>query len=107
MDKEAMPFPQLKHNLRERRRNWRGFNVCFIKPLHFTTVKIRKVGKIFGIFFFKKKKISTMHKTAYLFSCKMMYSFSFSFASLRRYLTIFFVSPYLLARYIKFTLFVL
>lgn len=107
MDKEAVPFPQPMVCLHKRRRNSRGFNVCFINPLHFTTVKIGKVGKIFGIFFFKKKKISTMYKTIYSFSCKMIYSFSFSFASLRRYLTIFFVSPYLLARYIKVTLFVL
>jgi len=104
MDKEAVPFPQLNDLPSYTKEEFEGFNVCFINPLHFTTVKIGKVGKIFGIFFFKKKEISIMHKAVYSFSCKMMYSFSFSFAILRRYLTIFFVSPYLLARYISVTL---
>ena len=110
MDKEAAPPPQLYLTLHTERRIVRdsvSASHFRIEPLHFTTVKIGKVGKVFVIFFFKKNKISTMYKTVYSFSCKMIYSFSFSFASLRRYRTIFFVSPYLLARNISVTLSVL
>ena len=74
------------------------------EPLHFTTVKIGKVGKIFVIFLLQKDKIGISYKNAYLLSCMMMYSFSFSLASLRRYLTLSFVVLYLLARYINVTL---
>jgi hypothetical protein len=76
------------------------------EPLHLTTVKIEKVGKNFMIFLLQKEKIGILHKSNYLFSCMMIYSFSFSFASLSRYLTLSFVMPYLLARYIRVTLLV-
>lgn len=76
------------------------------EPLHLTTVKIEKVGKNFMIFLLQEEKIGILHKSNYLFSCMMIYSFSFSFASLSRYLTLSFVMPYLLARYIRVTLLV-
>ena len=74
------------------------------EPLHFTTVKIGKVGKIFVNFLLQKEKIGISNKSDYPFSCMMMYSFSLSLASLSRYLTLSFVVPYLLARYISVTL---
>ena len=69
------------------------------EPLYPSTEDFSFWTKILRIFFFQKGKIGTLNKYVYSFSCKMMYSFSFCFASFNLYLTTDLVKPYFSIKY--------
>ena len=53
-------------------------------PSIISSTEFEESGKIFTIFFIGKRKIVIAHKFYSLFSCMMMYIFSFSFADFIR-----------------------
>ena len=69
------------------------------EPLYPSTEDFSFWTKILRIFFFQKEKIGILYKSTYLFSYKMMYSFSFCFASFNLYLTTDLVKPYFSIKY--------